>query len=178
MNTSKWTLVAAVAAIFSTANAAGPDDVMLSHYEPLQQLTLHAASSAAANASQKPGGAAPLIMSFDALGRSFDLELEPNSRLVSVARQNSLLDGVDIYRGELAGRPGSWARIVVADGVPQGMFWDGQEMFAIEAPGDSVHRRSRGRRRPCRDTFRSSRSRGCDPCACASRWPRDDSWSS
>ena len=78
------------------------------------------------------------IMSFDALGRRFDLELEPNSRLVSVARQNPLLDGVDIYRGELAGRPGSWARIVVADGVPQGMFWDGQEMFAIEAPGDSV----------------------------------------
>jgi uncharacterized repeat protein (TIGR01451 family) len=138
MNTSKWALAAAVAAIFSTANAAGPDDVMLSHFEPLQQLTLHTMSSDAANASQKPGSAAPLVMSFDALGRRFDLELEPNRRLVSVARQNSLLDGVDIYRGELAGRPGSWARIVVSDGMPSGLFWDGNEMYAIEAPGDSI----------------------------------------
>ncbi len=138
MKNSKWALAAAVAAIFSTANAAGPDDVMLSHYEPLQQLTLHTMSSGAANASQKAGGAAPLVMSFDALGRRFDLELEPNSRLVSVARQNPLLDGVDIYRGELAGRPGSWARIVVSNGMPSGLFWDGNEMYAIEAPGDSI----------------------------------------
>jgi uncharacterized repeat protein (TIGR01451 family) len=49
-----------------------------------------------------------------------------------------LLDGVDIYRGELAGRPGSWARIVVSDGMPRGLFWDGTEMYAIEAPGDSI----------------------------------------
>ena len=138
MNASKWALAAAVAAIFSAANAAAPDDVMLSHYEPLQQLTLHTMSSGAANASQKAGGAAPLVMSFDALGRRFDLELEANSRLVSVARQNPLLDGVDIYRGELAGRPGSWARIVVSDGMPRGLFWDGTEMYAIEAPGDSI----------------------------------------
>ena len=138
MNTSKWALAATVAAIFSTADAAGPDDVMLSHYEPLQQLTLHTMSSGAANASQKPGGAAPLVMSFDALGRRFDLELEPNSRLLSVARQNPLLDDVDIYRGEMAGQPGSWARIVVSDGMPSGLFWDGNEMYAIEAPGDSI----------------------------------------
>ena len=138
MKNSKWALVAAVAAIFSTADAATADDVTLSHFEPLQQLTLHTTSSGAANASQKAGGAAPLVMSFDALGRRFDLELEPNSRLVSVARQNPLLDGVDIYRGELAGQPGSWARIVVSDGMPSGLFWDGNEMYAIEAPGDSI----------------------------------------
>jgi hypothetical protein len=138
MNNLKWALAAAVAAVFSTANAAGPDDVMLSHYEPLQQLTLNSVSSAAANASQKTSGAAPLVMSFDALGRRFDLELEANSRLVTAARQNPLLDGVNIYRGELAGRPGSWARIVVSDGMPSGLFWDGQEMYAIEAPGDSI----------------------------------------
>ena len=138
MNNSKWALAAAVAAVFSTADAATADDVMLSHYEPLQQLTLNTVSSAAANASQKAGDGAPLVMSFDALGRRFDLELEANSRLVSVARQNPLLDGVHIYRGELAGRPGSWARIVVSDGMPSGMFWDGDEMYAIEAPGDSI----------------------------------------
>ncbi len=138
MNSSKWVLAAAVAAVFSAADAATADDVTLSHFEPLQQLTLNTMSSAAANTSQKAGAAAPLVMSFNALGRRFDLELEANSRLVSVARQNPLLDGVNIYRGELAGRPGSWARIVVSDGMPSGLFWDGNEMYAIEAPGDSV----------------------------------------
>ncbi len=138
MHTSKWALATALAAIFSTVNAAVPDNVTLSHYEPLQQLTLRSGSSGVTNVSQKAGSAAPLIMSFDALGRSFDLELEPNSRLLSVTRQNPAFNGIDIYRGKLAGRPGSWARIVVFNGMPNGMFWDGQEMFAIEAPGDSV----------------------------------------
>ena len=40
MNNSKWALAAAVAAIFSTADVATADDVTLSHFEPLQQLTL------------------------------------------------------------------------------------------------------------------------------------------
>lgn len=138
MNTSKWAIAAACAAIFSTTAAAGPNDVMLSHYEPLEQLDLRSIAAQAANGEQKTVMAAPLVMSFDAMGQSFDLELEANDRLMRAARQNPLLDGVTIYRGEIAGRPGSWARIVVADGVPQGMFWDGQEMYAIEAPGDSI----------------------------------------
>jgi hypothetical protein len=138
MSTSKWAIAAACTAIFSTIAEAGPDDIRLSHYEPLQQLNLRTVGANEANGSQKASGAAPVVLTFDALGRSFDLELEANSRLMSVAKQNPQLDGVAIYRGEIAGRPGSWARIVVADGVPQGMFWDGQEMFAIEAPGDSA----------------------------------------
>jgi hypothetical protein len=138
MNTSKLAIAAACTAIFSTAAEAGPNDVMLSHYESLQQLNLRTMVADAANGSQKASVAAPLVLSFNAMGRSFDVELEANSRLMLAARENSLLDGVAIYRGELAGRPGSWARIVVADGVPQGVLWDGQEMYAIEAPGDSV----------------------------------------
>jgi hypothetical protein len=138
MNTSKWAIAAACAAIFSTTAAAGPNDVMLSHYESLERLDLRSIAAQAANGEQESVMAAPLVMSFDAMGQSFDLELEANDRLMRAARQNPLLDGVTIYRGEIAGRPGSWARIVVADGVPQGMFWDGQEMYAIEAPGDSI----------------------------------------
>jgi MYXO-CTERM domain-containing protein len=109
----------------------------LSHYEPINQLEMRAITARAANASVAPG-LSPVVMSFDAMGQSFDLELEPNHRLLSVARQNSMLDGVEIYRGELAGKPGSWARIVIANGAPSGMFWDGTEMYAIEAPGDSL----------------------------------------
>lgn len=37
-----------------------------------------------------------------------------------------------------AGNADSWARIVVYEGMPRGLVWDGVQMFAIEAPGDSV----------------------------------------
>jgi uncharacterized repeat protein (TIGR01451 family)/MYXO-CTERM domain-containing protein len=58
--------------------------------------------------------------------------------LLDAARANPMLDNVDIYRGELAGQPDTWARIVVAEGMPRGMFWDGEAIYAIEAPGDSL----------------------------------------
>ena len=38
----------------------------------------------------------------------------------------------------MAGRPDSWARIVISDGDPTGLIWDGEQMFAIEAPNDSA----------------------------------------
>jgi MYXO-CTERM domain-containing protein len=138
MNTSKWALGAALAAMFSTAVAADRDDFGLSHYEPLLQLDVRPVDAAAGNAGEQPGTVASKLMSFNAMGRSFDLELEHNGRLMRAARQNPALDGVDIYRGEVAGREGSWARIVMVNGVPSGMFFDGEEYFAIEAPGDSV----------------------------------------
>jgi uncharacterized repeat protein (TIGR01451 family)/MYXO-CTERM domain-containing protein len=138
MKASKWAIAAACAAVFSTTAVAGRNDIMLSHYESLQQLSMRTFSVDAANGSQETGAAAPFVMSFDALGQRFDVELEANSRLMSVASRNPSLAGVEIYRGEIAGRPGSWARIVVADGMPQGMIWDGQDMYAIEAPGDSI----------------------------------------
>jgi len=138
MNTSKWAIAAACAVIFSTTAEAGPGDITLSHYEPLQQLSLRSTVASEANGSLHARSAAPVVLSFNALGRGFDIELESNARLMRTARQNPQLDGVEVYRGELAGRPNSWARIVVTDGVPQGMFFDGQEMFAIEAPGDSI----------------------------------------
>lgn len=138
MNTSKWALGAALAAMFSVANAADRNDISVAHFEPLQRLELRAVGAIAANAEQRAGSVESTVMSFDALGRSFDFELEHNSRLMNAARQNPLLDGVDIYRGEIAGAEGSWARIVMANGVPSGMFFDGQELYAIEAPGDAA----------------------------------------
>ncbi|NIL94157.1 MAG: hypothetical protein GTO71_06875 [Woeseiaceae bacterium] len=137
MGTSKWALAAALAATFSVASAADTNSIALSHYEPIHQLEIRNMSAMAAN-SLGDTGAGPIVMSFDALGRGFDLELEPNIRMLEAARQNPMLDGVEIYRGQVAGEPGSWARIVVANGVPRGMFFDGEDMYAIEAPGDSI----------------------------------------
>ena len=73
-------------------------------------------------------------MKFDALGRSFDLDLTPNSNLLTVAGDPAT-GGAVPYRGMLAGVAGSWVRITIIDGVPTGLIWDGSEMLAIERDG-------------------------------------------
>ncbi|HSD74833.1 MAG TPA: M12 family metallo-peptidase [Steroidobacteraceae bacterium] len=73
-------------------------------------------------------------MTFQAYGRQFDLELEPNERLLSElpAAERAALQRYAIYRGRLAGAPDSWVRMTrVGNGV-QGMVWDGAELYFIE----------------------------------------------
>ena len=135
MKALKWILTGAILCISSTLYAGESNGVIVSHYEPLQRLKI---KSDRAETSQKLGGAGPTTLSFDALGRSFNLQLESNAGLLSALSRNALPDGVAIYRGHLAGNADSWARIVVSEGMPRGLVWDGTEMFAIEAPGDSV----------------------------------------
>ncbi|MGI9271579.1 MAG: M12 family metallo-peptidase [Woeseiaceae bacterium] len=96
-------------------------EIVVSHFEPLQKLNVSSES-----------------IRFDALGKQFDLRLETNERVLAGLDSNIRTSGVNVYRGQLAGKPASWARIVVYAGVPSGIIWDGQEMFAIEAPGDSA----------------------------------------
>jgi len=136
MKAIRWIPAIAIFVVSSALFAAESTDVVLSHYEPLQRLSIQSAGNDSDSSSQRIQLAAPVELSFDALGRTFRLELEPNDRLFSgVARS---LDGVGVYRGHLADRPDSWARIVVFEGVPRGLVWDGAELFAIEAPGDSL----------------------------------------
>jgi len=120
MKTLRLIIATAILTAFSMVLAAESSNVFVSHFEPLQRMS-----------------SSPTALSFDALGRTFDLQLKPNDRLLSGLSRDALTAGVDIYRGQLAGYPDSWARIVMYDGMPRGIFWDGKEMFAIEAPGDS-----------------------------------------
>ncbi len=114
--------------------AAQAAAVSVSHYEPLQRLSIKGTGT---DGSQKIGVTGPVDMSFDALGRSFDLQLSPNSRLLDAARD--IAGGSVIpYRGQLAGNSDSWVRIVIADGMPSGLIWDGTELHAIERPGDNI----------------------------------------
>lgn len=138
MQAIKWTLVVAILAVASVLFAAESDDVIVSHYEPLQRLSIRSAADKTDFSNQKIQQATPVALSFDALGRTFDLQLEPNAGLLRAASRDELLSGVAVYRGHMADHPGSWARIVVFNGVPRGLVWDGNEMFAIEAPGDSL----------------------------------------
>ena len=114
--------------------AANAASISVSHFEPLQRLSV---TGAAVDGSQKTGAAGPVAVRFDALGRSFDLELSPNSRLLGVAREIPGNPAMP-YLGKLAGIENSWARIVISNGTAAGLIWDGNELFAIERPGDNV----------------------------------------
>lgn len=75
---------------------------------------------------------------FNALGKHFDISLAPNQNVLSLAVRERLADDVGVYRGSIDGMPGSWVRLVVADGVPRGLVWDGSEMYGIEASKESA----------------------------------------
>jgi hypothetical protein len=137
MQATKWISAVAILLISTALFAADAGNVIVSHFEPLQRLSIRAAGNNTDNSGQKIQRAAPVELSFDALGKTFDLQLERNDRIRRAASPGASVDGIDIYRGQLADRPGSWARIVVFDGAPRGFIWDGAEMFALEAPGDS-----------------------------------------
>jgi uncharacterized repeat protein (TIGR01451 family) len=134
MSAIRWLAAMAVCSFSVSAFAVEAGTVSLSHHETLQRLNIQ---GYAADGSQKLAVAGPVHMSFDALGRSFELQLTPNSNLLSVARRASA-SGIVPYRGQLAGNDDSWARIVVTYGAPAGLIWDGTELFAIERPGDNI----------------------------------------
>ena len=116
-------------------HASESGGVVVSHYESLHNLAFNRGNSGGMQKLQQAG---PSVLSFDALGRTFELELEPNVRLTRNAFPGGLTSDTGVYRGRLAGRPDSWARIVISDGDPTGLIWDGEQMFAIEAPNDSA----------------------------------------
>jgi hypothetical protein len=73
-------------------------------------------------------------MSFEAYGRRFDLELEPNERLLSKlsATEKAALARFPVYRGRLAGAPDSWVRLTWVGRNVHGMIWDGAQLYFIE----------------------------------------------
>jgi hypothetical protein len=72
---------------------------------------------------------------FDAYGRRFDLALESNDRLLAAAAAGTTAKA---WRGTLAGIPGSWARLTVANGRRYGMVWDGRDLYVIEPASDAA----------------------------------------
>ncbi len=128
MNACKYLAVIATLA-FSTALHAAASFV--SHHEPLVGIDVR-------SGDQTTVAAAPLSLRFEAMGRQFDMELVPNDRVLGALPATVAYQGIAAYRGRLANNQDSWARIVMFDGMPRGLVWDGTTMFAIEAPGDSA----------------------------------------
>ena len=130
-----WILLITFLSASTAAVGSNVDGVSLSHYEPLERISVQ---SQGGQSSQKPGGTAPINLSFDTLGRNFELQLEPNASLLAAIPFEQRLESNIPYRGQIAGSPDSWARIVMVDGMPAGLVWDGEDLYAIEAPGDSI----------------------------------------
>ncbi|MGI9330488.1 MAG: M12 family metallo-peptidase [Gammaproteobacteria bacterium] len=107
-------LFAAVAA--PPANAEGAGNIL--YHEALRPLQPAATS--------RPG--AKEILSFDALGQRFELHLRVNGPLQRRVQRR----GYALLKGKLSGRPGSWARIARRGQSLSGMFFDGNELYAIE----------------------------------------------
>ncbi len=135
MKAFKWIVTGAVLCISSTLLAAESNRVIVSHYESLERLEMRGDNI---GISDELRGTGPVTLSFDAMGKAFVLDLEPNTHLLSGLTGSSLADGIEVYKGSLAGNPDSWARIVVFNGMPRGLVWDGSEMFSIESPDDSA----------------------------------------
>lgn len=135
MKAPRWISFCILFAASSAVFASNADGITISHYEPLERISFVQNGTAVL---QKPNSMLPVTMSFDALGRTFDLELEPNTALLNGTSQFTLGSDVSVYRGTIAGEPASWTRIVVANGMPRGLIFDGREMYAIEAPDDGL----------------------------------------
>ena len=131
MSAVKTVAALVILGLSASAFAGTSGAISLTHYESLQRLDVQRLGS---DAESKVTLAGPVNMSFDAYGRTFNLQLTPNSNLLSAAR-DVVGRGVVPYRGKLAGNPDSWVRIVIANGAPGGLIWDGIELFAIERAG-------------------------------------------
>jgi len=81
-----------------------------------------------ASAQGKPSGS---LVTFEAHGRRFDLELQSNERLLGKLGTQDFA-GIEVTRGRIVGVSGSWARLTYANGQIRGVVWDGRDLFAIE----------------------------------------------
>jgi hypothetical protein len=69
-------------------------------------------------------------LSFDAYGRHFDLDLEPNDGIrggVPAGRSD-----IKPFRGTVAGQAGSWVRLTQTRDGWRGMLYDGHALYAID----------------------------------------------
>jgi hypothetical protein len=129
-------LLAATFLAFSPALHAA--QTYVSHFETLQGMTVHKAAHQVDGADQLGSVSQPMVLSFEAHGQRFDLDLVVNDRVLAALPEGPAYESVSAYRGQLLGNAESWVRIVMYDGMPRGLVWDGETMFAIEAPGDSA----------------------------------------
>ncbi|MEE4380114.1 MAG: M12 family metallo-peptidase, partial [Candidatus Competibacteraceae bacterium] len=76
------------------------------------------------------------VLSFQALGRDFELVLESNERLMAnlpKAQRERLSSAAQFYRGQVVDAPNSWVRLTQMEGRWSGTIWDGTELYIIDS---------------------------------------------
>ena len=111
------------------------DDFRIMHHESLTNFNFGQPDtvqrpSAAAQAS------ATTLLTLEAYGQKFDIELESNDQLIDnlpKAQKSRVKQSMQIYKGRIPGIVGSWARINRHGGRISGAFWDGNELYLIDS---------------------------------------------
>lgn len=119
-----------LSAFCATAVSAQADDFRVFYAEQVALKTSDATEFAAN---------LPSHLSFIAYGRQFELDLEPNSRLLSKlpADIRASLSQYQPLRGRLTGLPGSWVRLTRNGSEWHGAIWDGLDLYMI-APARTI----------------------------------------
>ena len=122
-------------------SSAMAGDFRITRHEPLNNLVFEDAPAALAQkaAPGKPR-ATPTsdvsLLSFEAYGRRFNLELEPNDALfdnLPQVQKYRLKQSIKISKGRIPGIKGSWARISRSGDRISGAVWDGNELYLIDS---------------------------------------------
>lgn len=125
------TLIAAIALRAMPAGAASSGEIGITYFEPIPAF-----DSVAQNTTAQRGVTQKTSeerLSFDAYGRHFELQLEPNDRIAPLASRKTNAQPLRLMRGTLAGQPGSWVRLAGSDQEWRGMIWDGTQLYVVEA---------------------------------------------
>lgn len=132
---------AAFAAAPEGAASGVPDSIR--RFEMLTLSGPAGASAPGSGAMQARAGGRRLAVTFHTLGRTFDLDLEPNNLFAPGAR-NVWIDEAGtveeapsriFYRGRVRGSDDSWVRVAVRNGTIDGMIWTPEETYFVEPAG-------------------------------------------
>lgn len=123
-NRALGALVAALLLCCAYVAPATSEPLRVLYAEPFQ------AQTTSAPGTQKVGPANVRVRAF---GRTFELELEDNIRLLRAvsAETRERLGTVQLLKGTIKDVPGSWVRLTSRGGRYSGAFWDGTELYTI-----------------------------------------------
>lgn len=119
--------------LFAPDVAGASTALSIAHYEPARNVKIRHVSDPG-----RPETGQKLAVSLEAYGRTIELELISNDRLVFRLRSRSALEdsAIAIYRGTMPSVQGSWARVAVQRGQLSGVVWDGHELLVLEKAGN------------------------------------------
>lgn len=126
---NRWSTLSLALSLLAGGTDALAAEFRILHSEPLALRAEDRGTSGLASAELAAG-----TFSFEAYGRRFDLELEPNERLLShlPAAQRAALQRFPVFRGRIEGIADSWVRLTGIGAELHGMLWDGSELYVIE----------------------------------------------